>query len=102
MKKIIKTAMFAFAVVAAGFGGIKTYQSYTANESTLMSANVEALSQDGGDYTPKIGYQPKKTETTCYAYAYDQYHNYRLTPGKVAACEPASATSLCVEGACML
>ena len=49
MKKVIKTAMFAFAVVAAGFGGIKAYDAYSVKESTLMSENIEALSDDGGD-----------------------------------------------------
>lgn len=60
MKKTLKTAMFAFAVVAAGFGGIKTYQSYTVNESTLMSANVEALSQDNGEVDAKAASKPVK------------------------------------------
>lgn len=76
MKKTLKTAMFAFAVVAAGFGGIKTYQSYTVNESTLMSANVEALSQDNsGDgansgnyrYPDKSGKCRKCTLDKCFS-----------------------------------
>lgn len=48
MKKSIKTAMFAVAVVAAGFGGLKAYNAYSDNESTLMIANIEALSQNNG------------------------------------------------------
>ncbi len=51
--KSIKTAIFAFAVVAACFSGYKAYDSYTVNESTLMSANIEALSQDNGDVNAK-------------------------------------------------
>lgn len=49
MKNYIKIPVCAIAFVVAGYAGVKTYQSYGVNESTLMSANVEALSQDGGD-----------------------------------------------------
>ena len=49
MKNYIKIPVCAIAFVAAGYAGVKTYQSYGVNESTLISANVEALSQDGGD-----------------------------------------------------
>ncbi|MBR4591267.1 MAG: hypothetical protein IKO36_11535 [Bacteroidaceae bacterium] len=49
MKKSIKTAMFAFSVVAAGFGGPKAYNAYSNNESSLMIANIAALSQDNGE-----------------------------------------------------
>ena len=49
MKNYIKIPVCAIAFVVAGYAGVKTYQSYGVNESTLISANVEALSQDGGD-----------------------------------------------------
>lgn len=55
MKKTIKTAMFAFAVVAAGFGGYKSYNAYTVNESTLMAENIEALSDEAGDGGTNLG-----------------------------------------------
>ena len=48
MKKIIKTVMFAVAVVAAGFGGVKAYDVSTVNENRLIAENIEALS-GGGD-----------------------------------------------------
>ena len=47
MKKTLKTAIFAFAVVAAGFGGIKTYQSMFTSHENLLMQNVEALSGSG-------------------------------------------------------
>jgi len=47
MKKIFKTAMFAVAVMAAGYGGYKTYSTYTVKDGTLVSENIEALSQSG-------------------------------------------------------
>ena len=50
MKKTLKTAIFAFAVVAAGLSGYKAYDAYSVKESTLMSENIEALSTgNGGD-----------------------------------------------------
>lgn len=49
MKKTIKTSMFAFSVVAAGFGGYKSYNAYSDNESSLMIADIAALSQDNGE-----------------------------------------------------
>lgn len=76
MKKSIKTAIFAFAVVAAGFGGLKAYNVYSDNESTLMIANIEALSQDnGGDgansgnyrYPDKSGKCRKCTLNKCFS-----------------------------------
>ena len=49
MKKLFKTAMLAVAVVAAGYGGYKTYSTYTVKDGTLVSENIDALSQSGGD-----------------------------------------------------
>ena len=83
MKKSIKTAMFAFAVVAAGFGGLKAYNAYSDNESTLMIANIEALSQDnGGDGAnsgnfncPKKDPKPKFcTQERCFSLASDVHY----------------------------
>ena len=49
MKKTIKTAMFAFAVVAAGFGSVKAYNAYKlsnmSDSDLILSENTEALSQ---------------------------------------------------------
>lgn len=42
MKKIIKTAIFAVAVVAAGIGGYKAYIYSENNKSTLVSADIDA------------------------------------------------------------
>lgn len=47
MKKIIKTAMFAVAVVAAGYGSVKAYDAYMTNGNVLMNDNIEALSSTG-------------------------------------------------------
>lgn len=47
MKTIFKTAMFAVAVMAAGYGGVKAYNAYSVKESKLVSENIEALSQSG-------------------------------------------------------
>ena len=44
MKKTIKTVMFAFAVVAAGFGSIKAYNASSINKSFLISEDIDALS----------------------------------------------------------
>ena len=41
--------MLAVAVMAAGYGGYKTYSTYTVKDGTLVSENIEALSQSGGD-----------------------------------------------------
>lgn len=51
MKKSIKTAMFAFAVVAAGFGSYKTYSAYNSNHqlsSALLEENLTAMSKGEG------------------------------------------------------
>ena len=44
MKKIVKTAIFAFAVVAAGFGSVRAYQSISTNNENILLQNVDALS----------------------------------------------------------
>lgn len=49
MKKTLKAAMFAVAVVAAGFCGYKSYNAYTVNESILMAENLEAMSSGEND-----------------------------------------------------
>lgn len=51
MNSNLKTAMFAVAVMAAGYGGYKAYSSHLAcmsEKESLVSENVEALS-GGGD-----------------------------------------------------
>ena len=50
MRRIVKTTLFVVAAVSAAYGSIKayeTYNSYCINDSLLMYANVEALTQDG-------------------------------------------------------
>ena len=48
MKKIFKTAMFAVAVMAAGYGGVKAYNiANLSQKDLLIYENVEALSSDG-------------------------------------------------------
>jgi len=44
MKKIVKTAIFTFAVVAAGFGSVTSYQSISTNNENILLQNVDALS----------------------------------------------------------
>lgn len=49
-KNVIKTAIAAVCVVAAGFGGVKAYNAANQSESDMLLAeNIEALSAgDGG------------------------------------------------------
>lgn len=57
MKKSIKTAMFAFAVVAAGFSGMKAYHAYQvnnmSNSNLLFVENVSALSDNDDPGIPE-------------------------------------------------
>lgn len=47
-KNVIKTAIAAVCVVAAGMGGMKAYNAANQSEvDMLLSENVEALSQRG-------------------------------------------------------
>lgn len=50
-KNVIKTAIAAVCVVAAGFGGVKAYNAANQSEADMLLAeNVEALSSgDGND-----------------------------------------------------
>ena len=48
-KNVIKMAVAAVCVVAAGMGGMKAYNAANQSEADmLLSENVEALSQDEG------------------------------------------------------
>jgi len=69
MKKIFKTAMFAVAVMAAGYGGYKTYSTYTVKDGTLVSENIEALSQSGEDgyMLPEFVVECGRYEGKCWA-----------------------------------
>ena len=51
MKKLFKTVMLAVAVMAAGYGGYKTYDAYTSIDKSvtdlLLVVNMKALSEVG-------------------------------------------------------
>ena len=91
MKKTIKTAMFAVAVVAAGFGGLKAYNAYQLSKMSdsefLLSENIEALSQSPEDMTNYVEVEMmsvKDEEGGCWGYVqtgasyYDDYGNLHI------------------------
>lgn len=57
MNKKIKATMLVAAVIAAGFGGIKTYQSMSSTNENLLMQNVEALSAGGDNGSSYGSYQ---------------------------------------------
>lgn len=71
-KNVIKMAVAAVCVVAAGMGGMKAYNAANQSEADmLLSENVEALSLGDGGYSvpckyPGICYKPWGTEPNQY------------------------------------
>lgn len=45
MKKNFKTAMLAVAVIAAGYGGVKSINYCSSKSNTILDENVEAYTQ---------------------------------------------------------
>lgn len=74
-KNVIKTAIAAVCVVAAGYGGMKAYNAANQSETDLLLAeNVEALTV--GDVLPTAsGFwdccYPANPSDQCYAYYYN-------------------------------
>ena len=67
MKKSIKTAIFAVAVMAAGYGSYKTYSAYNCNNmlsSALLEENLTAMSKGEGG-----GSSNMLPAHECYTYA---------------------------------
>ncbi len=64
MKKTLKTAMFAFAVVAAGLSGYKAYNAYQVSNMSetelLLAENLSALSEKVENGTVYVVLQKKK------------------------------------------
>ena len=60
-KNVIKMAVAAVCVVAAGMGGMNAYNANQSEADMLLSENVEALSS--GDYG---GYIPCKYPGLCF------------------------------------
>ena len=81
MKQSIKTAMFAFAVVAAGFGSYKTYSAYNSNHqlsSALLEENLTAMSKGEGG-----GSSNMLPAHECYTFAAPDSSNHRLGKGYI-------------------
>lgn len=50
MKKAIAKSTFAVvAVVVSSLGAWKAYEAYEYNDKSILTENIEALTQDGGD-----------------------------------------------------
>lgn len=68
MKKTLKTAIFAFAVVAAGLSGYKAYDAYQLSNMSetelLLAENLSALSEKVENGTVYVVLQKK----TCWRY----------------------------------
>ena len=81
MKQSIKTAMFAFAVVAAGFGSYKTYSAYNSNHqlsSALLEENLTAMSKGEGG-----GSSNMLPAHECYTFASPDGTDHRVGKGYV-------------------
>lgn len=65
MKKSVKIAMYAFAVVAAGFGSIKAYNTSSINKSSLMSEDIDALSGCEVSYNKSIVFRCDGDQGMC-------------------------------------
>ncbi len=71
-KNVIKMAVAAICVVAAGMGGMKAYNATNQSEADmLLSENVEALSSGDGGEIP-CRYQPNGTCEGRYATYFNQ------------------------------
>lgn len=55
MKTIFKTAMFAVAVMAAGYGGVKAYKAYNISQSEIGLENIEAFTYELSEVTITCG-----------------------------------------------
>lgn len=77
MKKVIKMAIAAVCVVAAGMGGMKAYNAANHSEADMLLAeNVEALSQ-GDDFMPNDCWPcPGSTCYLNYGSCIKVWHNY--------------------------
>ena len=71
-KNVIKTAIAAICVVAAGMGGMKAYNANLSETDNLLAENVEALS--AGDYMPSYCCAPGNDDCYC---------NGMWTPGRL-------------------